>query len=119
MMTDAMMTGAMTTGATTGAKTGHILPAAAPLPASTLPPEKLSKLREAAKDFEAMALGQLLAPMFETVDTAHSAFGGGEAEAAWRPMMVDAIARQIAAHGGLGLAAPVFAAMLRAQEQTQ
>ena len=66
-----------------------------------------------------MAIGQLLAPMFETVDTAHSAFGGGAAEAAWRPMMVDAIGKQIAAHGGLGLAAPVFAAMLRAQEQTR
>jgi Rod binding domain-containing protein len=98
---------------------GHILPSPAPLPASTLPPEKLGRLMQAAKDFEAMALGQLLAPMFQTVDTAHSAFGGGEAEATWRPMMVDAIGKQIAAHGGLGLAAPVFAAMLRAQEQTQ
>jgi flagellar protein FlgJ len=98
---------------------GQILPAATALPQSTLPPEKVSKLWQAAKDFEAMALGQLLAPMFATVDTAHSAFGGGEAEATWRPMMVDAIGKQIAAHGGLGLAAPVFAAMLRAQEQTR
>jgi flagellar protein FlgJ len=97
---------------------GHILPAAAPLPASTLPPEKVAKIWQAAKDFEAMALGQLLAPMFATVDTAHSAFGGGEAEATWRPMLIDAIGKQMAAHGGLGLAAPVFAAMLHAQEQT-
>ena len=34
-------------------------------------------------------------------------------------MLVDAIGKQIASHGGLGIAAPVFAAMLRAQEQTQ
>jgi Rod binding domain-containing protein len=74
---------------------------------------------QGAKDFEAMALGQLLEPMFATVDTAHSEFGGGEAEATWRSMLVDAIGRQIAAHGGLGIAAPVFAAMLHAQEQTQ
>jgi peptidoglycan hydrolase FlgJ len=99
--------------------TGHIMPAAAPLPASTLPQEKLSKLWQAARDFEALAIGQLLSPMFETVDTAHSAFGGGEAEATWRPMMVDAIGKQIAAHGGFGLAAPIYAAMLRAQEQTR
>ena len=98
---------------------GHILPAAAPPASSSLPPEKVAKLWQAAKDFEAMALGQLLAPMFATVDTAHSAFGGGSAEETWRPMLVDAIGRQMAAHGGLGLTAPVFASMLRMQEQTQ
>jgi peptidoglycan hydrolase FlgJ len=95
------------------------LPPTPPLPASTLPPERVSKLMQGAKDFEAMALGQLLEPMFETVDAAHSQFGGGEAEASWQPMLVDAIGKQIAAHGGLGIAAPVFAAMLHAQEQTQ
>jgi peptidoglycan hydrolase FlgJ len=97
---------------------GHILPAAAPLPSSSLPPQQVAKLWKAAQDFEAMALGQLLAPMFNTVDTAHSLFGGGEAEATWRPMLVDAIGKQMAAHGGIGLAAPVFATMLRAQEKT-
>ena len=71
---------------------------------------------QAAQDFEAMALGQLLAPMFDTVDTAHSLFGGGEAEATLKPLLIDAIAKHIAAHGGLGLAAPVFASMLRTQE---
>jgi Rod binding domain-containing protein len=84
--------------------------------ASSLPPEKVAKLAQAAKDFEAMALGQLLAPMFDTVDMAHSVFGGGNAEATWRPMLVDAIGKQIAAHGGLGIAAPALAAMLRMQE---
>jgi Rod binding domain-containing protein len=78
--------------------------------------QKDPKIWEAAKKFEAMAIGQLLGPMFDTVDVAHSAFGGGEAEAAWRPMLVDAIGKQIEAHGGFGLAQPVYAAMLRAQE---
>jgi hypothetical protein len=31
-------------------------------------------------------------------------------------MLVDAIGKQVATHGGLGLAAPVFAALLRSQE---
>ena len=35
------------------------------------------------------------------------------AEATWRPMLVDAIGKQMAAHGGIGLAVPVFNAMLQ------
>jgi peptidoglycan hydrolase FlgJ len=73
-------------------------------------------LAKSARDFEAMAIGKLLAPMFATVDTTHGAFGGGEAEAAWKPMLVDAIAEQVAARGGFGFAGPVFRALLRAQE---
>jgi peptidoglycan hydrolase FlgJ len=71
---------------------------------------------KAAKEFEAMAIGQMLQPMFDTADTSHSAFGGGAGEAAWRPMLVQEIAKQIARHGGLGLAKPVYDAMLRMQE---
>jgi Rod binding domain-containing protein len=93
---------------------------AAILPAvSSLPPAETARLWQAAQDFEAMAIGQLLRPMFDTVDLAHSAFGGGEAETMWRPMLVDAIGKQMARHGGIGLATPVFNAMLRAQEQTR
>jgi peptidoglycan hydrolase FlgJ len=84
---------------------------------SSLPPEPTARFWKAAQDFEAMAIGQLLQPMFETIDTAHSFFGGGAGEEAWRPMLVDAIGKQMAANGGIGLAVPVFNAMLRAQEQ--
>jgi Rod binding domain-containing protein len=88
-------------------------------PTGTLPPAQTAKLWKAAHDFEAMAIGQLLRPMFDTVDSAHGVFGGGDGEAAWRPMLVDAIGKQMAAHGGLGLATPVFNAMLQAQEQSR
>ena len=83
--------------------------------ASTLPPAQTAKIWQGAHDFEAMAIGQLLQPMFETVDVAHAAFGGGNAEATWRPMMVDAIGKQMAAHGGIGLAASVQREMLKMQ----
>ena len=86
---------------------------------TTLPPAQVAKLWQAAQDFEAMALGQLLAPIFDTVDMSHSAFGGGAAEETIKPMLVDALAKQIAAHGGLGLAGPVFASMLHTQEAAQ
>jgi peptidoglycan hydrolase FlgJ len=86
---------------------------------SALPPVQTAKLWQAARDFEAMAIGQLLQPMFETIDVKHSPFGGGAAEETWRPMLIDAIGKQMAAHGGIGLAVPVFNAMLRAQEKSK
>jgi peptidoglycan hydrolase FlgJ len=74
------------------------------------------KTAKAAKDFEAMAIGQLLQPMFDTVNTTTGTFGGGHGEEAWKPMLVQEFAKQIEAHGGLGLAKPVYDAMLRMQE---
>jgi Rod binding domain-containing protein len=79
-----------------------------------------AKIWKAARDFEAMALGAFLKPMFDTVDTGKGPFGGGEAETTWKPMLVTEFAKQMAAAGGLGLAAPVHDAMLRMQmEKTQ
>ena len=83
---------------------------------TTLPPERVQKIAKAAQEFEAMALGQFLAPMFETVDTSKSPFGGGAGEAPWRSMMVTEMAKGVAQHGGLGLARPIMQQMLRMQE---
>jgi Rod binding domain-containing protein len=94
----------------------HILPPTGAIPATSLPADQVAKAAKAAQDFEAMALGQMLAPMFDTVDTAHGAFGGGAGEEAFRPMLVNEMAKHVAAHGGLGLAAPTLAQMLRTQE---
>ena len=89
---------------------------AAPAPDPAAVRGDTSKLAAAAQQFEAMALGQMLAPMFNTVDSSHGLFGGGEGEEAWKPMMVDALAKDMARAGGLGLAAPVLAQMMRMQE---
>jgi flagellar protein FlgJ len=89
-----------------------------PSPAVSRPTQSAdpAKIAKSARDFEAMAIGQLLQPMFDTVNTAKSAFGGGAGEEAWKPMLVQEFAKQIAAHGGLGLAKPVYDEMLRIQE---
>jgi Rod binding domain-containing protein len=79
-------------------------------------PQDPAKTWKAAKDFEAMALGEFLKPMFETVDSKKNLFSGGDAEKTWKPMMVDEIAKKMAAAGGLGLAGPIHDAMLRMQE---
>ena len=69
-------------------------------------------MRRAAQDFEAQALGALLQPMFQGLET-KAPFGGGAAEAQWRPMLVDAIAKDLARAGGLGLADAVLREMTR------
>jgi peptidoglycan hydrolase FlgJ len=106
--------GAATLGtATPGAATpGTMAPPPSADPDAPLDP----KIWQAAQKFEAMAIGQMLAPMFNTVDLSKTKFGGGQGESAFQPMMIDAIGKQMAAHGGFGLAQPIYAAMLRAQE---
>lgn len=88
------------------------LPKAVRLPAAADP----AKIAKSAHDFETMAIGQLLQPMFDTVDTAHGLFGGGAGEEAWKPLLVQEFAKSIEARGGLGLAGPVYDAMMRMQE---
>lgn len=92
-----------------------VVQAARPGPAELAEPAK-AKAWKAAQDFEAMVLGQLVAPMFATVETSKGAFGGGAAEEQWRPMLAQEVGKHVARGGGLGLAVPVYHQMLRAQE---
>ena len=72
---------------------------------------------KAAQDFEAMAIGQFLQPMFSTVDTSQGLFGGGAGEQTFRPMLITEMAKEIEQRGGIGLAAPVYDQMLKMQEK--
>lgn len=83
-------------------------PAAAPAPDA--------KVMKAAQDFEAMTIGQLLEPMFDTVDTAKGLFGGGAGEETFKPMLITEMAKQAEGHGGLGLADSIYQQMLKMQE---
>ena len=79
-------------------------------------PLVMAGIQAAAQAFEGSALGQLFAPLFDTLPSDGGAFGGGAGETAWRPMLTEAIGKQVAASGGLGLAAPVMQSLLHAQE---
>lgn len=79
-------------------------------------PEQLSRTRQAAQEFEGLAIGQLLQPMFKTVGTSKGIFGGGKGEEAWKPMMIDEMAKVLAKNGGIGLADSVYREMLQMQE---
>ncbi len=86
------------------------LPGAGPSPAD-------ARVLKAAQDFEAMAIGQFLQPMFSTVDTSQGLFGGGAGEQTFRPMLITEMAKGIEQRGGIGLAAPVYEQMLKMQEK--
>lgn len=87
-----------------------------PPDAAALAKPGAAKAWEAAQKFEAQAIGALLKPMLDTVDQKGGAFGGGDAEAAWRPMLTDQMAHGMTKTGGLGLAVPVFNQLMRMQE---
>ena len=91
-------------------------PPAATAGNTTLKPEQIARTRQAATDFEAMAVSELLQPMFKTVDTSKGPFGGGAGEAMWKPMLVEEMGKAIARAGGIGIGEAVFQEMLRTQE---
>jgi len=68
-----------------------------------------------AEDFEAMFVSQMLTPMFAGLD-AEGEFDGGSAELSYRGMLVNEYGKSIAKAGGIGLAGPVKAELIRMQE---
>ena len=93
----------------------------AAVPASVAPAARESevnpKVVKAAQDFEAMTIGQLLQPMFDTVDQSQGLFGGGAGESNFKPMLVSEMAKQVESHGGFGLAEGIYQQMLKMQEK--
>ena len=69
----------------------------------------------AAENFEAMFLAQMLAPMFETLET-DGPFGGGSAEKIYRGFMVQEFGKVVARAGGVGIADRVASELLKLQE---
>jgi Rod binding domain-containing protein len=75
---------------------------------------KRGQIQETAQKFEASFLGILLQSMFKEVKVSEP-FGGGDAEEMWKSFFTDALARQMAKAGGVGLAQPVAHEMLKLQ----
>jgi peptidoglycan hydrolase FlgJ len=93
------------------------IPPALAAAATGVSPAAALKDWKAADGFAAMAIGELFEPMFATVDLSKTRFGGGAGEAAWQPVLVQAIGREVASEGGLGIAATVFRELVRQQEE--
>ena len=72
-------------------------------------------IRKAAEDFEAVFLSQMLAPMFDTLES-DTMFGGGPGEDIYRSMMAEEYGKAISRSGGVGIADHVERELLRIQE---
>lgn len=88
------------------------------LPVPTAPEAADAKTREriakTARDFEASMISSLLGEMFKGVEVS-APFGGGHGEDAFRSFLTEAIAKQMAGGGGLGLADDLTREMLKMQ----
>lgn len=69
---------------------------------------------QVAQQFERMFIAEMLAPMFQGLET-DGPFGGGNAESTFRPMLIDQYADAIAKGGGVGIADSVLKEILRMQ----
>jgi len=95
-----------------------MLPSAlAPIARPTLQPPaaaKADQIQAVAEEFEAVFLSEMLAPIFERLETDQLG-GGGAGERAFRPMLVQEYAKAIAQSGGVGVADAVARELLRLQ----
>ena len=76
------------------------------------------QVRQAAEEFEAVFISQMLAPMFESLEN-DEYFGGGPGEEIYRSMLTEHYGKSIARAGGLGLADAVQREIIRLQEVAQ
>jgi Rod binding domain-containing protein len=72
------------------------------------------KAREAAEDFEAVFIAQMMQPMFEGISS-EAPFGGGQGEMVFRQMLIQEYGKAVAGNGGIGIADTVYREILRMQ----
>ena len=84
--------------------------------ASTGKTEPSDKMKDSAKDFEAVFLSEMLGHMFEGTEP-DKMFGGGQGEKMFQSMMVQQYGKMMANGQGIGIAAQMQKYMLQVQEQ--
>ena len=77
----------------------------------------MAKIKKTSQDFEAAYLSNAISTMFSGVE-ASEPFGGGEGEAAFKSLLMDAFAKNMTKAGGVGLASAVQKEMLKMQGLT-
>jgi flagellar protein FlgJ len=87
-----------------------------PGPAATSAAElaKRGEIKKTAEQFEASFLSSMLSTMFQGVTTSEP-FGGGPGEDMWKSFLAEAMAKQMAKAGGVGVSRAVAREMLKMQ----
>lgn len=85
--------------------------------ANTADLAKRAQIKDTAEKFEATFLSSMLQEMFQGVETG-GPFGGGQGEAMFKSFLTEAMAKQMAKGGGIGIAAQVQREMLKMQGLT-
>lgn len=101
----------------TDIQTAMLLAKSAPIQAPSRTSD-VAAAKTAARNFEGVFLNQFLSEMFDGIST-DGPFGGGQGEQMFRSLMLDEYGKQIAAQGGIGLAATVTRELLKSQEARQ
>jgi len=77
---------------------------------------QMKKIEDAAQEFEAVFIAEMLKPMFEGIEH-DGPFGGGKGEEIFHGMMVEEYGKELARRGDLGIATHIKAEMIRMQAE--
>jgi Rod binding domain-containing protein len=88
---------------------------AAPLPQPKAAAPQNPAARKAAEEFEAVFVNELLSHMDQGLST-DGPFTGGQAEGIYRGLFDEAVGKEIAKRGGIGIADNVYREILRMQD---
>ncbi|MDC7675005.1 rod-binding protein [Asticcacaulis machinosus] len=75
-----------------------------------------ARAQKTGQEFETMVLSAMLQSMFQGVGDTDGLFGGGEGEEAFKSFYTEAIAKQTALHGGIGISDAIQKQLLQLQE---
>lgn len=76
--------------------------------------QKRGQIKQTAQNFESSFLSVMMQSMFQGVDE-NDPMGGGQGEQMFRSLLTDAMAKQVAKSGGIGLAPTIEREMLKMQ----
>lgn len=84
------------------------------LSATDMRAREAARASDAAREFEAVFIAQMLAPLFSSVETPQIA-GGGKSEEIFKSLLQESYAKAMAERGGFGIAAHVKSALIDLQ----
>lgn len=87
------------------------------MPVATAP-SRIAAAKDTAEKFEAVFLGQMTQLMMESVEVGDQ-FSGGHGEEIFRGVLAEKLGTAMSQRGGIGLASPVMAQIIKMQEGSE